>query len=501
LLVLAGAVLLGSAPLHASDFSEPWKRSDRALVIDAYEYNPIDWNKLIGDKRIVGFINKGSDGLSPPYKCGGNATEIRLCKALWKRHAVARELFHTRRTVAKALGLKWGAYHLARPGNPIDQANNFIDFTEPAKDDMIALDIEENDPKKWMSLSDAEIFVKHIHTRLGRWPVLYTNGSTALHIAENRDKYPLLSRLPLWYARYKPAIGLHFPKGNWETYALWQFAAGANCDARSCPYRVPGTPLDIDVNVASMSAQELRNAWPFGELVEKKDYQAEDKTEEVVAEADGETVPLPVARKTAVEGGDVTVQFASLESGEEAPAEVAKVDAMQPQAAEKAATLVEKDVVEQEVVENEVVENTGETVPVPVSRKEAKKKRGDVTVKFVSVERVVVKTKTVEATVVAAAAAYHSPFQALLGKEAEPDLPIVMTNYVAATEMARRLRVRARMLELKAAAVPVQTAKAGTISTAAMDDPGPVVSATHYMRRDLPIYLLRKIDGPDEETP
>ncbi len=77
-------------------------------------------------------------------------------KPLWKRYAVARELFHTRRTVAKALGLKWGAYHLGRPGDPIEQANNFIDFAEPAPDDLIALDIEENDAEKWMSLEDAE---------------------------------------------------------------------------------------------------------------------------------------------------------------------------------------------------------------------------------------------------------------------------------------------------------------------------------------------------------
>ena len=256
------ALFLASFALsaQASDFSEPWKRKDRALVIDAYEYNSIDWQKLALDKRIVGFINKASDGLPPDYYCSGGETEIRLCKALWKRHAVARELFQTRKIVAKAIGLKWGAYHLGRPGNPVEQANNFIDFADPDPDDLIALDIEENDAEKWMSLDDAEIFVRHIQKRLGRYPVLYTNGVTATHIAENRDRYELLSRLPLWYARYKPEIGLHFPKGNWQTYTLWQFSAGANCDARACPYRVPGTSNDIDVNVASMSADELRGA-------------------------------------------------------------------------------------------------------------------------------------------------------------------------------------------------------------------------------------------------
>ncbi|PWJ85448.1 GH25 family lysozyme M1 (1,4-beta-N-acetylmuramidase) [Pseudaminobacter salicylatoxidans] len=274
-------------PAGASDFSQPWKKQDRALVIDAYEYNPIDWDKLTTDKTIVGFINKASDGLAPPYSCSGNETEIRLCKALWKRHAVARELYQTRRAMAKTLGLKWGAYHLARPGNPIDQANNFIDFADPAPDDLIALDIEDNDPEKWMSLEDAEEFVRHIQRRTGRYPILYTNGSTAQHIADNRDKYPLLSRLPLWYARYKPEIDMHFPKGNWETYALWQFVAQANCNARSCPYRVPGTPIDIDVNVAAMNADELRKAWPFGNLLEEP--------EPLIA-----NVPLPTSRETAL---------------------------------------------------------------------------------------------------------------------------------------------------------------------------------------------------------
>ena len=50
---------------------------------------------------------------------------------------MARELYRTRRTVAKALGLKWGAYHLARPGNPIDQANHFVDFADPPPDDRV----------------------------------------------------------------------------------------------------------------------------------------------------------------------------------------------------------------------------------------------------------------------------------------------------------------------------------------------------------------------------
>ena len=96
---MLGSLLLAVSPALATEFSEPWKRADRALVIDAYEYNSIDWHKLVGDKRITGFINKASDGLPPDYYCKGDDTEVQLCRALWKRHAVARELFLSPRTV------------------------------------------------------------------------------------------------------------------------------------------------------------------------------------------------------------------------------------------------------------------------------------------------------------------------------------------------------------------------------------------------------------------
>jgi GH25 family lysozyme M1 (1,4-beta-N-acetylmuramidase) len=306
-LAMLGSLWLTGSPAAGSEFSQPWKRVDRALVIDAYEYNSIDWHKLVENKRIAGFINKASDGLPPDYYCKGDEDEIRLCKALWKRHAVARELFHTRRTVAKALGLKWGAYHLGRPGNPVEQANNFLAFAEPAPDDLIALDIEDNDPEQWMSLEDAEEFVRQIRRRTGRFPILYTNDNTASYIAANRDRYRLLSRLPLWYARYKPEIGSHFPKGNWPSYALWQFATHANCDKSSCPYRVEGTPLDIDVNVAAMSPDELREQWPFGGLLG-------------TAADTMVSVPVPFPRQAALAGAEVVLQFAEVELPAAAPA-------------------------------------------------------------------------------------------------------------------------------------------------------------------------------------
>ncbi|RYI01412.1 MAG: muramidase, partial [Acetobacteraceae bacterium] len=187
-------------------WNKPWKAEDRALVVDAYEFNPIDWKELAEDKRIAGFINKASDGMPPEWNCSGKTGDDELlCKNRWWKYSVTKELYMTRRTMAKTLGLKWGAYHLARPGNPRAQADHFIDFAEPEADDLIAIDIEDN-TDEWMSLADAEIFADQVKIRTGRYPVLYTNGSTAKWISDYRETYPLLSRLPLWYARYRDDI-------------------------------------------------------------------------------------------------------------------------------------------------------------------------------------------------------------------------------------------------------------------------------------------------------
>ncbi|RIY03369.1 muramidase [Aureimonas flava] len=260
-------MIAGLGPAMA-DWDRPWRDETRALVIDAYEFNPINWKQLTSDKRIGAFINKASDGLPPAWSCSGlSGDDEKLCKNRWWKYSVTQELYMTRREMAKTLGLKWGAYHLGRPGNPREQADHFIDFAKPEPDELIALDIEDNDPTQWMSLAEAEEFARQIKIRLDRYPVLYTNGSTAAYIAQNRETYPLLSRLQLWYARYRDDLTGVFPEGYWDKYALWQFSSMHNCNKRTCPYRVAGAKDDIDVNVASMNVEDLHKAWPFDGLV------------------------------------------------------------------------------------------------------------------------------------------------------------------------------------------------------------------------------------------
>lgn len=289
----AFTLFAGGAALAADD--EPWKDPSTALVIDAYELNIIEWDKLVANKRVAGFISKASDGLPEVYDCSkpNRADSTKHCKTMWRKYAVSRELYQTRRMLAKAQGLLWGAYHLARPGNPVDQANHFLDYANPSADEMMVLDIEGLDASQFMSLEDAEIFARHIKTRTGRYPVLYTNNVTARHIAVNRERYRLLSRLPLWYARYKPDIKQVFPMGNWDNYLLWQFVSSSNCGPRSCPMRIEGTNDDIDINTVPMGREALAKIWPQGGLLDER---APELQHLVIASADLGTSMLATAR-------------------------------------------------------------------------------------------------------------------------------------------------------------------------------------------------------------
>jgi GH25 family lysozyme M1 (1,4-beta-N-acetylmuramidase) len=267
--ILLLALAAGAPQRAAADDTLPWTSTSNSIVVDAYELNTIDWETLLSDKRVAAFISKASDGLPESFSCTGDhaGDTVAHCKTMWRKYAVSRELFQTRRLVARAAGLLWGAYHLARPGNPIDQANHFLDYADPKPDEMMILDLEGIDPQKFMSLEDAQIFVGHIKARTGRYPVLYTNHDTARYIAAYRNDYPVLARLPLWYARYRPEIKGVFPMGNWDNYLLWQFSSGFNCSKRRCPYRVPGTLTDIDVNVAPMGKADLAKVWAQGNLL------------------------------------------------------------------------------------------------------------------------------------------------------------------------------------------------------------------------------------------
>jgi lysozyme len=239
LLLLAPVVLsLNSA---GSEFDRPWANESTALVIDPYEGNSIEWDKVATDSRVVAIIHRATFGKG------------------------ADSSYFIRKKQAKMRGYAWGSYHIGRAGDPITQANFYLETAQPESDEVMALDIEDLDPASSMTLDDARRFLLRIKEQTGRYPMLYANQAVAAEISRRYKKDDVFSQAPLWYARFRTHVS-DFPVGTWNSYTLWQFKSELNCkqsDPSGCPYWVPGTKSDMDVDVYNGSIAELKNRWPF----------------------------------------------------------------------------------------------------------------------------------------------------------------------------------------------------------------------------------------------
>lgn len=224
-------LLMVHAVASSAEFDSPWKDPKVALVIDPYYANAIDWEKLKTEPRVVAIIHKatiGTDKLDPGYS--------------------------KRKEEARKRGYLWGSYHWGVTGQPEKQADFYIDTVKPGPDELIALDLE--DAQTLMNVDEAILFVERVKTRTGRYPVLYTNHSSAKLIS-SKYKNSVLAKTPLWYARFKSKV-TDFPSGVWPTYTLWQFSSEILAQLP-----VPGTKTDMDINVFNGSPEQLKAAWPL----------------------------------------------------------------------------------------------------------------------------------------------------------------------------------------------------------------------------------------------
>jgi GH25 family lysozyme M1 (1,4-beta-N-acetylmuramidase) len=210
--------------------SEPWKHPSCGLVIDAYWDNPIDWDALATEKRVVAVVHKATQGFTIDEKY-----------ALRKQEALQR-------------GYLWGSYHLGARGKPEEQADFYLKTTRPAQTELIALDLEDLDRR--MSIAEAARFIQRIREKTGRYPLVYGNHDTIERVSEEA-RGNAFANCPLWYARFRKTIP-DLPNGVWSTYTLWQFSSEYTVQVR-----LAGTKKDIDVNVYSGTVDELRRAWPF----------------------------------------------------------------------------------------------------------------------------------------------------------------------------------------------------------------------------------------------
>jgi len=226
-------VVASAASLSAAEFDAPWKDPTVALVLDPYFANSIDWDKLATERRVVAIIHKATIGtakLDPGYV--------------------------KRKEEARTRGYLWGSYHWGVAGSPEKQADFYIDTVKPGPDELMALDLEDAQSKTLMNVDEAILFVERVKARTGRYPVLYTNHSSAKLIA-TKFKNSVFAKTPLWYARFKAKV-TDFPAGVWPTYTLWQFSSELLAQLS-----VPGTKPDMDINVFNGTAAQLKAAWPL----------------------------------------------------------------------------------------------------------------------------------------------------------------------------------------------------------------------------------------------
>jgi lysozyme len=227
----------GTGLNQAQSLSSPWNRSGTSIVIDAYEGNSIDWNKLATDTKVAGVIHRSSSGTKVDSQ------------------------YIARKKIALERGYLWGAYHLGRPGNTIAQADLFLSLVKDEPNTLMILDLEDTNSGSFMTINEAVVFMNYVYEKTGRIPVVYANHSTTVQLNSKVKGNPLFQQSKLWYARFKSTV-TDFPTGIWPNYFLWQFSSEINCSTTgSCLYNVPGTKSDMDVNVFSGSAVELAAQW------------------------------------------------------------------------------------------------------------------------------------------------------------------------------------------------------------------------------------------------
>lgn len=224
-------------PVDAQKYSNPWKRTDTQIVIDAYEGNSINWSQMATDPRVVGVIHRASIGLQ------------------------ADTLYKSRAATAQQRGYLWGAYHLGKSGDPIAQAKFFLSTIGDTSHIFMALDLEDTSASGMMNIANAKIFLNYVFQKTGRMPVVYANNTVVKAINAAMKGDVTFAQTQLWYARFVSAIP-SFPGGVWSTYYLWQFSSEINCSSTGhCLYNVPGTSYDMDINVYYGSKAALAAEW------------------------------------------------------------------------------------------------------------------------------------------------------------------------------------------------------------------------------------------------
>jgi lysozyme len=180
-------------------------------VIDLSHHNTVTSFQQVRSAGILGVIHKATQGTS-----------------------VVDAEYDERRTLALSAGLLFGSYHFGSHGDPVGQADHYLDVSNPASKELMVLDFEPNGTHGTMTLREAEAFVGRINDQTGRFPGLYS-GEFFINDQLEGNTSTVLKNCFLWIAKFStttPKVPAAFP-----TFTLHQYTDG---NAGPQPHSVSG---------------------------------------------------------------------------------------------------------------------------------------------------------------------------------------------------------------------------------------------------------------------
>lgn len=205
------------------------------MVIDLSHWDPAYDYDAVKAEGIVGVIYKATEGGS---YCDDTYVQ--------QQHA------------AKAVGLKWGAYHFADGSSTQGQVDNFLRFAAPDPDELFCLDWEDNPSGNGcMSVDGAEEWVTRVEDALGRSGqcVIYS-GNTAKELLDDNENLFLGARR-LWLCQYGSSPTW---QESWDKPWLWQFTDGVYGPD---PHSIEGVG-PCDINSYDSTPEQLAAEWATG---------------------------------------------------------------------------------------------------------------------------------------------------------------------------------------------------------------------------------------------
>jgi len=201
------------------------------VIVDLSHFDDVrDWDavKTFG---ILGVINKATEGPG----------------LIDKTYAI-------RRTPALDHDILYGAYHFLRPGDPVAQADHFLDVAlNVAKPGELLLALDHEDAQ--VPLDNAKRWLRHVFEKTGRRAVLYSGFLIKKQLGDGPD--PFLKQHRLWLSHFSSRP--RCPK-NWTAPWIIQFTGDGEGPE---PHQVPGIdiPGGIDLNHYGGTPAQLRAEW------------------------------------------------------------------------------------------------------------------------------------------------------------------------------------------------------------------------------------------------